>query len=254
MAASLDRIAIISDIHGNLPALEAVLADIAARGITRIYGLGDLAGKGPDGAAVIDISRRVCVATVQGNWDESLANADPDTTVVWHRQRLGPERLAWLRELPPTIEFRLSGRLVRLFHASERGIYHRVRQHDSGDIHLAMFGNTDFTGHGPVPDIVGCGDVHTAYVKSFADKCLFNAGSVGNPLDLPLACYAILEGRFDSSEPGPWTVSLARLPYDVEASIRQAEASDMPDLDHYINELRTARYRGLTPKPAPVAG
>ena len=44
----LDRIAIISDIHGNLPALEAVLADIAARGINRIYGLGDLAGKGPD--------------------------------------------------------------------------------------------------------------------------------------------------------------------------------------------------------------
>jgi len=250
----LDRIAIISDIHGNLPALQAVLADIEARGITRVYGLGDLAGKGPDGAAVIDISRRVCVATVQGNWDESLANAEPDTTVVWHRRQLGSERLAWLRGLPGTVDFRLSGRQVRLFHASQRGVYHRVRQYDSRDDHLAMFDNTDFTGHGAVPDIVGYGDVHTAYVKTFANKCLFNAGSVGNPLDVPLACYAILEGRFGSAEPGPWTVSLARLPYDIEASIRHAEASGMPDLEHYINELRTARYRGLTPKPAPVAG
>jgi len=250
----LDRIAIISDIHGNLPALEAVLADIAARGISRIYGLGDLAGKGPDGAAAIDISRRVCVATVQGNWDESLANAEPDTTVMWHRRQLGPERLAWLRDLPPTVDFRLSGRNVRLFHASARGIHHRVRQYDSRDDHLQMFDNTDFTGHGPSPDIVGYGDVHTAYVKTFAHKCLFNAGSVGNPLDVPLASYAILEGRFDSAEPGPWTVSLARLPYDIEASIQQAEASGMPDLEHYINELRTARYRGLTPKPVTVLG
>lgn len=250
----LDRIAIISDIHGNLPALEAVLADIEARGITRIYGLGDLAGKGPSGAEVIDISRRVCVATVQGNWDESLANAEPDTTVVWHRRQLGPERLAWLRDLPGTVDFRLSGRLVRLFHASQRGVYHRVRQYDSREDHLAMFDNTDFTGAGPVPDIVGYGDVHTAYVKSFADKCLFNAGSVGNPLDIPLACYALLEGRLDGAEPAPWTVSLVRLPYDIKASIRQARASGMPDLEHYINELRTARYRGLTPKPAPVAG
>lgn len=252
--SALDRIAIISDIHGNLPALEAVLADIAARRITRIYGLGDIAGKGPGGAEAIDISRRVCVATVQGNWDESLANAEPDTTVLWHRRQLGPDRLACLRGLPGTVEFRLSGRRVRLFHASQRGVYHRVRQYDSREDHLAMFDNTDFTGHGDAPDIVGYGDVHTAYVKSFADKCLFNAGSVGNPLDIPQACYAMLEGRFEGAEPAPWTVSLIRLPYDIEEAIRQARASGMPDLEHYANELRTARYRGLTPKPAPVPG
>ena len=252
--SALDRIAIVSDIHGDLPALEAVLADIAIRGITRIYGLGDIAGKGPSGAEAIDISRRVCVTTVKGNWDDGLADAEPDTTVMWHRRQLGPERLAYLRGLPETVEFRLSGRLVRLFHASARGIYHRVRQHDSRDDHLAMFDNTDFTGFGPLPDIVGYGDVHTAYVKSFANKCLFNAGSVGNPLDIPQACYAMLEGRFESSEPAPWTVTLIRLPYDIEASIRQAAASGMPDLEHYTNELRTARYRGLTPEPAPAAG
>lgn len=254
MSQPLDRIAIISDIHGNLPALEAVLADIAERGISRIYGLGDLAGKGPSGAEVIDISRRVCVATVQGNWDESLANAEPDAMIMWHRRQLGPERLAYLRDMPTTVDFRLSGRHVRLFHASAQGVYHRVRQYDSRDDHLAMFDNSDFTGYGPAPDIVGYGDVHTAYVKTFSQRCLFNAGSVGNPLDLPQACYAMLEGRFDSADPAPWSVNLIRLPYDIEESIRQAEASGMPDLEPYANELRTARYRGLTPKPVTVPG
>jgi protein phosphatase len=254
MSAQLDRIAIISDIHGNLPALEAVLADIEQHSISRIYGLGELAGKGPSGAEVIDICRRVSVATVQGNWDDGLANGEPDATVMWHRRQLGSERLAYLRDLPPAVTFLLSGRKVRLFHASQRSIHHRVGQYDTPEDHMAMFENTDFTGYGPAPDIVGYGDVHTAYVKTFALKCLFNAGSVGNPLDMPLACYAVLEGRFDSADEAPWTVSLVRLPYDIEESIRQAEASGMPDLEHYASELRTARYRGLTPKPLTAAG
>ena len=245
MSQPLDRIAIISDIHGNLPALEAVLADIAARGISRIYGLGDLAGKGPDGATAIDISRRVCVATVQGNWDESLANAEPDTTVMWHRRQLGPERLAWLRDLPPTVDFRLSGRNVRLFHASARGIYHRVRQYDSRDDHLQMFDNTDFTGHGPSPDIVGYGDVHAAYVLNFESRMLFNAGSVGNPLDMPLACYAVLEGVYGAEAVHPWSLHFVRLPYDIEGEIAAAEASGMPDLDHRPGAAWTAAVEGF---------
>lgn len=56
----MDQIAIISDIHGNLPALEATLADIHKRNIQTIYCLGDLVGKGPDSAKVVDICRSVC--------------------------------------------------------------------------------------------------------------------------------------------------------------------------------------------------
>jgi protein phosphatase len=212
-------------------------------------GLGDLAGKGPSGAEVIDICRSVCEATVQGNWDVSLSEVDEHPTLQWHRHQLGAERLAYLRDLPPTIEFRLSGRNVRLFHASQRSVFHRVRLDDSREDHLAMFENTDFTGHGLAPDIIGCGDLHTAYVKTFAQKCLFNAGSVGNPLDVTQACYAMLEGRFGSTEAAPWMVSLVRVPYDVGASISQAEAVGMPELAAYANELRTARYRGLPPLP-----
>ena len=237
-----ERIAIISDIHGNLPALEAVLADIAARGIETIYCLGDLIGKGPDGAAAVDMCRAQCVATVQGNWDAHVAGDDELPSHVWNRPRLGRERLDWLGALPGSVDFTLSGQRVRLFHASQQSPFHRVHQYDTPDTHAAMFENTGFTGHGPVPDYVGYGDIHIAYVKSFRGKCLFNAGSVGNALDMPLATYAVLEG---GAAPAGLGLSIIRLPYDVELAIRQAEASGMPDLEPYADELRTARYRGL---------
>ena len=246
MSLSFDRIAVISDTHGNLPALEATLADIRRRSIERIYCLGDLAGKGPSGAEVVDICRSVCEATVQGNWDAGLADETDDNPVVaWHGAQLGAERIDYLRNLPATIDFTLSGHRVRLFHASQVSVYHRVRLADAEPVHMAMFDNTPFTGDGPPPGIVGYGDIHVGFVKSLSGKCLFNAGSVGNPLDMTQACYAILEGEYEGSSPAPWAVNLVRVPYDIEEAIRQAEAVNMPKFEAYAMELRTARYRGL---------
>ncbi|WP_240796007.1 metallophosphoesterase [Yimella sp. RIT 621] len=68
----MGRIASISDVHGNLTALEAVLAEIGAPGITCIFNLGDYVGKGPRGREVIDLCRERCVVHVQGNWDDFL--------------------------------------------------------------------------------------------------------------------------------------------------------------------------------------
>jgi predicted phosphodiesterase len=245
MSAARDRLAIISNIHGNLPALEAVLADIGNRSIKTIYCLGDLIGKGPDGAEAVDICRDRCVATLRGNWDEWTAGAGEHPTHHWNRERLGPERLGWLRDLPGTAEFQISGQQVRLFRASQQSVHHRVRQYDAPAIHAQMFDNTDFTGAGRVPDIVGYGDIHIAYVKTLPHKTLFNAGSVGNPLDMPLASYAVLEGDYGGDAATPWGISIVRVPYDIERAIAQAEASGMPDLPEYASELRTARYRGL---------
>ena len=75
---------------------------------------------------------------------------------------------------------------------------------------------------------------------------LLNAGSVGNPLDMPLACYAVLEGEYGSETPAPWSLRFVRLPYDIEGEITVAEAAGMPDLAQYAMELRTAVYRGRT--------
>lgn len=242
-----DRIALISDLHGNLQAFEAVLADIAARGTTRIFNLGDLVGKGPDGAAVIDRSRAVCEVTVQGNWDAKVAGDGDNEQNLWHRAQVGPERCAYLAALPGSFDFSLSGQRVRLFHASHRGIYHRVHLTDKREKHRAMFENTDFTGYGPEPNIVGYGDVHDAFTLSFSGKTLLNPGSVGNPLDVPLASYAILEGQYAGETVAPWSINILRVPYDIEAAIRDGYASGMPDPDAYAAELRTARYRKLPP-------
>jgi protein phosphatase len=89
---------------------------------------------------------------------------------------------------------------------------------------------------------VGYGDIHVAYLRTFAGCSLFNVGSVGNPLDLPLAAYAVLEGEYGSAASAPFAIQLLRVPYDIEAEIALAEALDMPDLAHYADELRTARY------------
>ena len=243
----MDQIALIADLHGNMPAFEATLADIRRRGIDQIFCLGDLVGKGPHSERTVDLCREVCVQTVKGNWDDFIAKATDNPTMQWHQARLGPARLAYLQQLPTVIEFALSGKRVRLFHASQNGIYYRVRMNDPIEKHLAMFTNTDFTGDSVEPDVVGYGDIHGAYLKSFQQRILFNTGSVGNPLDLPLASYAILEGQYDSPTPGPFSVQLMRVPYDIELAIQQAADEQMPELALYANELRTARYRGLPP-------
>lgn len=246
----MEQIALISDIHGNLPALDTVLHDIQRRHIQRIFCLGDLVGKGPDSAQVIDICRQVCENIIRGNWDDFILGPTDKPTLQWHQQRLGPERLAYLATLPHTHEFVMSGKHVRLFHASQQGIYHRVHMTDPHERHEAMFTNTVFTGDAFIPTVVGYGDIHSAYVKSFTQRILFNVGSVGNPLDITQAAYAIVEGTYGSATAASFSVQIVRVPYDIDEAIRQAEAVQMPELDAYADELRTARYRGLK-RPTP---
>ena len=240
--------------HGNLTALETVLAHIHASGISRIFNLGDLVGKGPRSAAVVDRCRKVSEVIVQGNWDASISEgADPKHPVrEWHRAQLGQERLAYLASLPGSFDFMLSGRRARIFHASQLGVHDRVHATGTREQHRAMFDNTPFTGFGQEPHIVGYGDIHSAYVLNFESRTLFNAGSVGNPLDMPLACYAVLEGTYGAETPHPWSLHFVRLPYAIEDEIAAAEASGMPDLGHYANEFRTAIYRGRTPVSSPI--
>jgi protein phosphatase len=242
----MDQIALISDIHGNLPALAAVLDDIQRRNIRRIFCLGDLVGKGPDSAQVVDSCRQVCENIIRGNWDDFILGATDKPTMQWHQQRLGPQRLAYLATLPNTLEFVMSGKHVRLFHASRQGIYQRVHMNDQHELHEEMFTNTAFTGDVFTPTVVGYGDIHSAYIKSFTQRILFNVGSVGNPLDITQAAYAIVEGTYGNATAASFSVQIVRVPYDIDEAIRQAEAVQMPELDAYADELRTARYRGLT--------
>jgi protein phosphatase len=244
----MDKIALISDIHGNMPALEAVIDDISSRGIKRIMCLGDLVGKGPYPEKVVDMCREVCETVIQGNWDWVMANGDgPEfLRLPWHRARLGPERIEYLKNLPGSLDFYLSGKKVRLFHTSHKGVLERVFSNDQVADFKVMFNNTDFTGDYFMPDIVGFADIHRILHLSRQGKILFNSGSVGNAMDEPSAAYVILEGNYGDKNRGHFTFQVVRLLYDAELAIRQARDEGMPDLEPYEIELRIAQYRGLS--------
>jgi protein phosphatase len=200
---NMDKVAVIADIHGNIPALEAVLSDIKLRGIANIYCLGDLVGKGPHPDQVVDRIKAVCQEVVMGNWDLDMDKPTDKEDVSWTQGRLGPSRIQYLASLPFCHDFYMSGRLVRLLHASADSVYKRVQPWDSMEERLSMFRNTESTGspHGDrTPHVVGYGDIHNAYIQHLRQKMLFNAGSVGNPLEMTQASYAILEGVYDCKE------------------------------------------------------
>jgi protein phosphatase len=102
----LDKVAVISDIHGNIPALEAVLADISTRDIELIYCLGDLAGKGQQSALAVDTCRELCDVVVRGNWDDFIGRETENPTLRWHQAQLGADRLDYLRDLPNVWNFK----------------------------------------------------------------------------------------------------------------------------------------------------
>ncbi|MDX6224352.1 MAG: hypothetical protein QOE64_728 [Frankiales bacterium] len=251
-----ERIALISDIHGNVTALNAVLHDIAGRGISRILNLGDVIGKGPRGAEAIEISRSACEATARGNWDSFISRdaVQPFPHAQWTRDQLSSADLDWLSQLPNVLEFCLSGRRIRLFHASQASEFVRVRSSHTELEFRSMFSNTEFTGpfsvHGAppdaTPDVVGYGDIHGSYLKVHEGLMLFNVGAVGNHLDAPSAPYVILEGVTEGPASSPFSVAFVRVDYDIEAEIAIARERGMPDAEAYAMELVAGKYRGDT--------
>ncbi|CAG7650600.1 metallophosphoesterase family protein [Paenibacillus allorhizosphaerae] len=245
----MDNIAIISDIHGNIPALEAVASDIRNRGIRRIICLGDLVGKGPQPAEAVERIRELCEMTVLGNWDLGIGRPQVLEAGKWQLQQLSASRLNYLAQLPFCAELTMSGRRIRLVHASAKSVYHRVHREANKEEQLAMFANTELTGDfdgisGLAPDVVGYGDIHVPFVHTLESKerqglMLFNTGSVGAPYDgLAQASYAILEGIANETRPAPFSVRLVRVPYDVERVIAIAERAGMPQLDRFCYEMR----------------
>ena len=238
----MQRVALIADIHGNLPALEAVLTDIERRGIQRVFCLGDLAGKGPQGAAVVDLCRARCEVIILGNWDVLLSMPQDAPSYVWWRNELGPERCDWLGSLPFHFDFEISGRNVRLLHSSPESVFRRTFQNADRDQLLQMFAPGEHIRSTFTPDVVIYADLHAPFMQTFPNRSLINIGSVGNPTHGRDAAYAILEGDVGASRSGPWGCQFVQIPYDIEACVR-ATAAGAPELDAWSFELRTGRSR-----------
>ena len=155
------RIALIGDLHGNLPALEAVDRDIRGRHVDAIYCLGDMTGKGPNSPETLDWALARCAVVLMGNWDEAITGLVPTSpSMSWFRDQLGEKRLAALAALPTEHCFQMAGRRIRLLHG--RRTTPNVVFSDSPK---AWRQELFETGDAPRPQIVGFSDVHRPFYE-----------------------------------------------------------------------------------------
>lgn len=232
------RFAIFSDIHGNLAALEAVLADIDSAGLSERYCLGDLVGYGPEPAAVIERIRSLGIPTIRGNYDDGIgarrgecgcyyataqARSDGEASYAFTEAAIGDADAAWLAALPGEIRFEAGGLRVMLTHGSPRRINEYLTL-ERADEQLARLAAS--TG----VDLVCVGHVHIPYhrVVLSADSRpvhYVSSGSVGKPKDGdPRACWV------EVALPGDGEVSTTvhRVAYDVEAVAAAIIAAGLP--------------------------
>lgn len=197
------RFALYSDVHGNIAALDAVLADIEAAGITERYCLGDLVGYGPEPAAVIARVRELGDVTVRGNYDDGVghrrgdcgcyyatpeAREDGEASYAWTDAHLSDADHEFLASLPDEYRFEADGARVLLVHGSPRRINEYLLL-DRPDDHLAkLAADAD-------ADLICLGHVHIPYHRAvtLADGRIVHYvsdGSAGKPKDGdPRACW-----------------------------------------------------------------
>ena len=223
------RLALISDIHGNGVALDAVLADIAAREVDEIVCLGDIAAGGPQPSQVVRRLRKLGCRAVRGNADgwllESLPPGRSEATrrlsdiVAWARTQVGDADLAYLAALPATERCSVGGLELLCVHGSPRSDLEPLlaTTHDDAlDEVLAAAGAR----------VLAAGHTHLQLLRQHGDSVLVNPGSVGLPLATmtespPLPASA--EYALATVNDGEVEISFRRLPIDVDA-LRAASA------------------------------
>lgn len=240
------RIAFLSDVHGNLTALEAVLRDLDRRGIEEVYFLGDVLGKGPAVHEAVALLRHRCSGAVYGNWDrlvlKAFAGCDGRFGEPYYVQRLTEEDCVWLSALPETLELKLGSRTLLGYHGrfSIDRVVTPMFNNERENVENAMY-------HFGPHDITVMGDAHHPFILTHQSRFLINTGAVGNPCDsIPQASYLIL-----SDEDGIFNAQLVRVPYDVWGEISRAlRTPELPQLPIYIAETATARYMRSYRAPA----
>ena len=224
------RIAIYSDIHGNLPALEAVLGDIAAQEPEAVYCLGDLVGYGASPNEVTARIKADGAPTIMGNYDDGVGFDRDDCgcayrdegekergqqSLMWTREHTTAENKAFLQTLKLEIRFEAHGKRILLVHGSPR----RMNEYLFEDRPVSSFQRLAASSNA---DVIAFGHTHKPYTKQIDGVLFVNAGSVGKPKDGDWrACYAIL----DTTEP---SVSFRRVTYDVQKAASEIRATNLP--------------------------
>jgi putative phosphoesterase len=225
------RVALLGDVHANLPALQAVLADAHNHGAQAVWDLGDCLGYGPFPDQVVRQLRAAEALSVLGNYDAKVlafeANKDnwrltkrPEKFLAfaWAHQQLSPESRSHLRSLPTQLRLTVAGQRILLTHGSPAAAdealtpstpEHRLQQL-ARDAHA---------------DLVACGHSHQPFARRVSGVLFVNPGSVGRPEGGdPRANWALLE-----IEPRQLSVHLRRIAYDLDQTVQAIRNLGLPE-------------------------
>ncbi|MCI0397471.1 MAG: metallophosphatase family protein [Chloroflexi bacterium] len=240
-------VAILSDIHGNLPALEAALGALAAERVDQVVCLGDVAAFGPQPREALGRLREVGCPVVMGNTDAWLLDPQPHpprdensqrvTEIeLWAAGQLTAEDQAYIRTFQATIELSLGeGASLLAFHGSPRSYNEVIRATTPDEELAAMLAGREAT-------VLAGGHTHTPLVRRLGRALVINPGSVGLPwqesspgqiINAAWAEFAVVRW-----EKGALGVSLRRVPYELGELVAAARASGMPHLEWWLKDWR----------------
>jgi predicted phosphodiesterase len=251
------KIALFSDVHANLPALEAFFASVGEQKPDAIYCLGDLVGYNIWPNEVINAIRRRGIATIAGNYDFGVGRHSDDcgcaykaeedkangaVSIAYTNQVIGEEERAYLRALPAHIrvEFQLNEDKLNLLlvHGSPRRINEYLLEDRDEKSMLRIMQDAD-------ADILCFGHTHKPFHRILPDppryRHAINIGSAGKPKDGdPRGCYVLLhiDDQRSVTNKDSIHVKFIRFEYDVEKAARAVEDSPLPNA--YAEALRKA--------------
>lgn len=237
------KLAVFSDIHGNIQGLEAALKDIESRGAEIVWCGGDLVGYGANPGEVIDLIRTAGIPTIMGNYDDGIgylrfacgcdyptekAMAMGQQSIAWTKANTNEAQKRYLRNLPYKLQREIEGHQVVLVHGSPEMLNEYLKADVADEVFQKHLETTR-------ADILLFGHTHKPFHKELNGKHLVNTGSVGKPKHgNPNATYALLEITRAAVK-----VEIVEVPYDYEAAAQAVEATDLPG--EYAQMLREGR-------------
>ncbi len=225
------KVALIGDVHANLPALEAVLAHAHNQGVEAIWNIGDFVGYGAFPEEVVQRLRAENAVSIQGNYDRKVLKVEqkrekwrltkaPEKWLAfeWAFDHLSASSREYLRGLPEKKALDVEGQKVLLVHGSPA----------SQDEHLTLdtpLDRMEELARMAEADVVVCGHSHQPFTRQVGPVWFVNTGSVGRPDDGdPRASYAIAE-----IQPGECRFTHYRIDYDVERAAAAIRENRLPD-------------------------
>jgi putative phosphoesterase len=226
-------ISFISDIHGNLPALEAAFADAKKKGASRIICAGDITGYGPFPDQVCNFIQKRHIPAIIGNYDQkvlkTVKQGTPGTAnmkkkkreiLLWTVRNINQQNRKYLSNLPHDLDLKLpGGKNILVFHGSP------VSMDDTIYPSITKQGLVNKLGE-IRPDVLVCGHTHIPFVKRIGGILVVNCGSAGHPVDGdPRPSYALVQVEAGSKPGG----RIVRFDYDRDRTITMLKKTSLPD-------------------------